>query len=436
MLHRAAVVGRTFWDRAVAAIGDGDGPGDDVVDEPLQALGRRELVYRRETSSVADATEHIFKHAVLRDVAYQSVLRRMRKQYHARAADWLRSVAETTDRADEFAAVIAGHYDAADDAEAAAWYLRAGNAAAARFANTEALSLLGRALELTPSTDLELRYRATAARHAINNTIGDRQAEADCLDHLTELADHLDDDRRRAEVELMRATLASDVGNPAEADLHARRAVELARSVGDTEQEARALLAIGGAEWKRGNPAEALPVLTEALEIARAGHHEDVAAGCLHGRGVAHHNLGRYADAEADYRAGLEIWSRAGDRAGSSRVLNSMGILSYDREDFAAARSCLDKSLAAKLAVGDRLGENRVLNNLALVALAQHDYDTVSDAFAAHPGAGPADRRPRGRGGVAPGARLRGPAYRQARPGRRPSGRVATAVRAGGRPAR
>jgi predicted ATPase len=115
VLNRAAVVGRTFWDRAVAAIDDIDNPGEGEVERSLSLLRNRELIYRKETSSFEGATEHTFKHAVLRDVAYQSVLRQLRKKYHVRAAEWLRSVVEANGRADEFAAIIAEHYDTADE---------------------------------------------------------------------------------------------------------------------------------------------------------------------------------------------------------------------------------------------------------------------------------------------------------------------------------
>ena len=87
VLHRAAVIGRSFWDRAVVALGDNADGGE--IEESLSALRVRELVYGREASSIADAAEYVFKHAVLRDVAYQSVLRRYRRDYHARAAPGL-----------------------------------------------------------------------------------------------------------------------------------------------------------------------------------------------------------------------------------------------------------------------------------------------------------------------------------------------------------
>ena len=381
VLHRAAVIGRSFWDLAVEALNEA-AAGDRAVDDSLHELRSRELVYGRETSSIAGAREYIFKHAVLREVAYQSVLRRYRLEYHARAAAWLSSVAEANERAEEFAPLIAGHHEAAGHSRlAAGWFLRAGRAAAARYANAEALGLLSKASVLVSSDDAELRFDIVAAEQQIHDILGDRAAESADLDVLTALADLLDDDHKRVDVELRRADQATDVGRPSDAGEHATRAADVARRIGDTELETRALLALGTSLWHQGNPTQAVPVLSEALDLANANGHDDLATRCQYSRGVAQHNLGRYDDAEDDYRRGAQRWRLAGSRNGLSRVLNSMGILAYDRGDYAVARSHLEQSLAAKRAMGDRLGENRALNNLALVALAQHDFDAVVDAF-------------------------------------------------------
>ncbi|MET0831213.1 MAG: tetratricopeptide repeat protein, partial [Acidimicrobiia bacterium] len=378
VLHRAAVIGRSFWDRAVAALGDG---GD--IAGPLTELRTRELVYGREMSSIADAEEYVFKHAVLREVAYGSVLRRLRRDYHARAAAWLSAVAAATARADEFAALVAAHHDAAgQDGEAATWYLRAGRSAAARYANSEALALLEKAEGLTEEDDLELRYEVAGARQAIHGILGDRTVETEDLDALAGIADRLSDDRKRIDVALRRAEQATDTGRQADAEAHALDAAEMARRLDDPELVARALLALGTARWHQGNPTEALPVLTEALDLAVSGGNETLAADVQHNRGVGHHLTGRWDEADADYRESARRWRLVSGRSGLSRVLNSLGILAYDRGDYATAGSSFDQALAAKRAMGDLLGENRVLNNVALVALAQHDYDAATDAFA------------------------------------------------------
>jgi tetratricopeptide (TPR) repeat protein len=379
VLHRAAVIGRSFWDKAVAALGDRTDALPEAV-ASIEQLRSKELVYGRELSTIANAAEYMFKHGVLRDVTYQSVLRRDRQKYHGRAAAWLASVAEVGERSDEFAPQIAAHYDDANDAESAAkWFLRAGTAAAARYANTEALTMLQRADALTVSGSVAFRYEVVGARQKIHRIVGDRAAETADLDSLSELADRLDDDYKRIDVELRRANQAIDIGRPVEAVGHAERGASMARRIAESALEARALVALGTAHRQKGTPAEAVPVLTEALAIAEEVGDNGLGAAALHGRGVAHHMLGRYDAAEADYQASLSRWEA--DRAGVSQVLNSIGVLAYDREDYAYARSCLDEAIATKREMGDRLGENRVLNNLALVALAQHDFDAVTDAL-------------------------------------------------------
>ena len=103
-LQRSSVVGRVFWDGAVAALGDND--TDDTTGS-LEVARRRELIFRNGRSAFGDAIEYSFKHALLRDVTYETVLLRDRRQLHRLAAEWLRRNAGA--RADEYSALIAAH---------------------------------------------------------------------------------------------------------------------------------------------------------------------------------------------------------------------------------------------------------------------------------------------------------------------------------------
>jgi hypothetical protein len=78
------------------------------IDALLDGLRRRELVFRHEVSAFAGTSEYLFKHMLLREVTYERVLKRQRRIYHAQAAAWL--IAESRERADEYAAQIAEHY--------------------------------------------------------------------------------------------------------------------------------------------------------------------------------------------------------------------------------------------------------------------------------------------------------------------------------------
>ena len=83
LLCDAAVVGRAFW---LGALG-----GERwTLEERLHALERAEFVRRERRSSVAGEVEYSFRHALMRDVAYEQIPRAERAEKHRRAAEWMR----------------------------------------------------------------------------------------------------------------------------------------------------------------------------------------------------------------------------------------------------------------------------------------------------------------------------------------------------------
>ena len=86
-----------------------------------------------------------FRHAVIREATYSGLLRSQRRQLHARAAWDLE--ARATDRLEDVAAVLGGHFAAAGEADRAGHYLEmAGDHAARVFANEEAITSYRQAL--------------------------------------------------------------------------------------------------------------------------------------------------------------------------------------------------------------------------------------------------------------------------------------------------
>jgi len=156
VVQQASVIGRTFWDDAVAYLfGAADieharGP----VAGSLDVLRERELVFPQPKSRFAGTVERLFKHALLRDVAYETVLKRLRREYHGLAADWLiqnsrdRQV-ESADLPAVTAGLIADHLvEAGREAEAVHYLAGAAKSAIASFANEEAIGYLQTAVDL------------------------------------------------------------------------------------------------------------------------------------------------------------------------------------------------------------------------------------------------------------------------------------------------
>jgi len=167
VLQQASVVGRLFWDRLVAHIqAEGDNGGDpQLVPSALSSLREREFIYRREESAFAGAVEYLFKHDVLREVTYESVIKRLRKTYHGFVADWL--ISNSGDRIGEYSGKIAEHLLLSGRKEQACdYFVRAGESALASYANREAITHFYSALHLVKSLpDSEERDRQALNIH-------------------------------------------------------------------------------------------------------------------------------------------------------------------------------------------------------------------------------------------------------------------------------
>ncbi len=149
LLQRASVVGRLFWDMAVAELAKDENEGfdKDKLGQLLDAARTHELVFRREHSTIAGTEEYTFKHALLRDVTYETVLLKQRRVYHRQVAAWLE--ASAGERLGEYFGLIAAHYEMANQTEKAIAFLaQAGERAAKLSAFDEAVKHFSRGLEL------------------------------------------------------------------------------------------------------------------------------------------------------------------------------------------------------------------------------------------------------------------------------------------------
>jgi class 3 adenylate cyclase/tetratricopeptide (TPR) repeat protein len=140
VLQYAAVVGRFFEYRTLAALVAE--PGD--LDRALTDLLRAELI--REWARRPER-QYVFKHALTQEAAYASILAEQRKALHAAVARYLEQAAGEVPA--EQAAVLAHHWEGAHEWERALDYtLRAAARARALYARPEAVAHHWRAVDL------------------------------------------------------------------------------------------------------------------------------------------------------------------------------------------------------------------------------------------------------------------------------------------------
>ena len=104
--------------------------------------------------------EYLFRHALVQEAAYDSILKADRKQLHLAVAHEMERI--YPERLDELAALLANHYrEAGESQKALEYYKRAETYAFQKFANGEAEYNLRAALEICSNEDerAELCYR-------------------------------------------------------------------------------------------------------------------------------------------------------------------------------------------------------------------------------------------------------------------------------------
>jgi class 3 adenylate cyclase len=140
ILRVASVIGRSFFGRVLAQVVDDPGGLNSRI-EDLQGL---QLVRERQRLG---ELEYLFKHVLVQETIYRSLLLRKRKDLHLRVA---RAIEQCFgDRIREFLGMLAWHYSRAEEPEKAAELLeRAGRAALETGASAEALAYYGEALAL------------------------------------------------------------------------------------------------------------------------------------------------------------------------------------------------------------------------------------------------------------------------------------------------
>ena len=139
ILKTASVIGRAFLYRLLKEVTD----AVKELDRHLDTLTSTELI--REKQKIPEL-EYIFKHALVQESTYESILLKKRHELHGKVASAIETL--FSDRLDEFSSVLAYHYAKAEHWEKAQEYLfKAGDQAGKIAADAEALTHYQQALE-------------------------------------------------------------------------------------------------------------------------------------------------------------------------------------------------------------------------------------------------------------------------------------------------
>jgi predicted ATPase len=262
-----AVLGREFAYDMISALAELE---EDMLLSGLGQLVLDELLYQR---GRPPRSRYLFKHALIQDAAYQSLLKRTRQQYHQQVAKLLE------DRFPEVAStqpeLLAHHYtEASCPAQAIAYWLKAGAAAARQSANVEAIEQFRRGLALVEAlpdpreqTERELDLQMALGPALIATKIHSHPDVGRAYARAWELCQQLGDYSR--EFTTLRGLMLYHV-NRAEMDKSqhfAEEAMRVAERLDDTARLVGARMALGVTLLWQGKLEPALVHFRRGLEM-------------------------------------------------------------------------------------------------------------------------------------------------------------------------
>ena len=197
-------------------------------------LGTLEASGLIQVAALEPELEYLFRHALVQDAAYSSLLKQDRRALHRMAAEAL--LALYPDRKRELAAVIAMHFEqAGEGARAAEHLVVAGEHALERFANREALAFFDRGLALLGDDDagIDLRLRATIGQGKVGWTFTGSDRYIDQLEKVIAAAGDRADRRLLADAYFWDAFLRRWRGEQAGSSPALKHALDEAARIGE-----------------------------------------------------------------------------------------------------------------------------------------------------------------------------------------------------------
>ena len=337
----------------------------------VRAQGLRRLEARR-------LTLYRFQHHLFQRYLYRSLDEGERAYLHEDVARALETL--YGGQTDEIVVQLARHFLEAGVTGKAAHYLgRAGELAAERYANEEALAHLSRALEYVPDTSPQ-RLDLLATRAKVYGLVAQNEAQQADLEAVLALAEALEDEAHRCDALIALADClwyTGDIGcrEPAE------RAAEIARKMGDPLREGRAQRFLGWHDYLTGRYARSRSRLENALaRIQEAGQPGETAA-CLSDLSLVLNVLDEPTAALEAAEQAVALSQEAGDQRWEAISLRRVGIIHRFQHRLGEAQRVIGAALALHRRIGDRHQECAALNELCATLGGLGKSEEAAEAF-------------------------------------------------------
>jgi class 3 adenylate cyclase/tetratricopeptide (TPR) repeat protein len=390
LVQHAAVVGRTFWEGALAVAV----PEDRQLRQALRDLQEKDIIVPDDTMRIAGEREYAFKHVLIRDVAYGMLPKSVRWRKHYEIGQFIEDRAG--DRTDEVVPLLAEHYGRAATLsseagiahaeiepihEKALHFLEAaGDTAAALYSNPEAYEHYEAVRRIECPHDPATTARVIEKQGDVAFRMGRVSAAVELWEECLEYHRSQEDLTRVADLHRKIGAGLWHMGERKLAIERYQKGINLLKDgpacleLVHLYEEAASLYMHAGDNMLAIYASEKALRLAEKLQETRVASRAHGIFGRVFGR------IGDTAKARENLERSVEL-ARDSDDAETIRALLTLGHhLEVSEADYAGASQAYGEALALAQQIGDLPAQVELQSSIAQVASYRADWDAVEVA--------------------------------------------------------
>jgi adenylate cyclase len=348
------------------------GPTLEKLPQALDVLVERDFI--QPLSSRSDG-EFTFRHILMSDAIYGTILRKDRSKMHGQVAAAIEKL--YADDLENQVELLANHYLWSNNQDKAVYYLtRAGERAAARYANAQAQQHFEQALQILPKVThtLTQALRIISGLGDVLVLIGEYAAARKYYQRALEAIRSEGSGRFSIESCGLQRKIGNTFERQGEYDQAQENLIEAQRELEKLDhfypvEKARILNDMGWINFRRGNLDQAESLLNQAQILLEKTKQYDVIASIYNRLGGIYYFEDKLDQASIYVRKSLALREEIGDIVAVARSYNNLGLLSWRKGDWESALTNFMRSVELHTNLGDVEGLMEVNSNLGLLQI-------------------------------------------------------------------
>ncbi len=359
-------------------------PANDPFRRSLKYLTEREFIHPQ---SDTPFTEYTFRHTLMSDAIYKTMLKRDRNELHGQVGQAIETISSLN--LDSQIEILARHFSLSPRKDRALHYLiRAGQKAAHNYANEQARLYYEQALEILA----EVEHQPSQALQVHNDLadvlvfIGEYAAAREHYLAAAGIVSGLDPAHYAEEMAGLQRKIGTTYERQADYD-QALACLAEAQDALDTSAAPAPIVRaqiyndIGWTYLRRGSLEEAEQNLLKALRLVEDSTHFDVIASIYNRLGGVYFQKGQRDQSSSYVQKSLALREEIGDIAAVARSYNNLGLLDWTDGKWDSALKNLNRSFELHANLGDIEGIIDLHGNLGLLHMDRGDIDVARKHF-------------------------------------------------------